>query len=400
MLKQSFPRKVEQNAFKPVRDNYLVFGAPLIGEAEIAEVVDSLRSGWLGTGPKAAKFEDMVRQYVGAGYAVALNSCTAGLHLSMVAAGLGKGDEVITTPMTFCATVNAIIHTGATPVLVDIDRETQLIDPQLIEDAITPRTRAIIPVHLCGRPCNMVAISDIARRHNLIVIEDAAHAIEAEYQGLKIGNISQLTCFSFYATKNVVTGEGGMVSTNDPDIADKIKILALHGMSRDAWKRFSDDGYKHYQVVMPGFKYNMMDLQAAIGIHQMHNIDANLKRRNEIWARYNFAFADLPVGLPAPDEPHTRHSRHLYTLMIDPAKCGISRDEFMLKAHQMNIGTGVHYIGVHLHPYYAQQFGYQPIDFPNATWVSQSTVSIPLSPKLSEDDIEDIIYTVNHILRT
>ncbi len=381
-----------------MRDNYLVFGAPQIEEAEINEVVDSLRSGWLGTGPKVAKFEVAFRQYIGADYAVALNSCTAGLHLALLVTGLKPGDEVITTPMTFCSTVNTIIHAGATPVLVDCDRDTMLIDPQRIEDAITPRTRAIMPVHLCGRPCDMDAISDIAQRHDLTVIEDAAHAIETVYKGRKVGNISQLTCFSFYVTKNVVTGEGGMVTTNNPDFADKIKMYGLHGMSRDAWKRFSDDGYKHYQVVFPGFKYNMMDIQAAIGLHQLSRVDENLKRRNEIWQRYNEEFVDLPVGLPAPDEPDTVHARHLYTLMIDKERCGVTRDEFMQKLHRLNIGTGVHYLGVHLHPYYRDRFGFTEADFPNTTWISERTVSIPLSPKLSDSDVESVIGAVRSLV--
>jgi len=382
-----------------MRDQFLVFGAPQIEEAEINEVVDCLRSGWLGTGPKVARFEEQFRQYIGAEYAIAVNSCTAGLHLSMIVAGLGPGDEVITTPMTFCATVNSIIHTGATPVLVDCDRDTFLIDPQRIEDAITPRTRAIVPVHLCGRPCDMDAIMDIAARRNLLVIEDAAHAIETVYKGRKVGTIGDLTAFSFYVTKNVITGEGGMVTTNRPNFADKIKVYGLHGMSKDAWKRYSDEGYKHYQVVFPGFKYNMMDLQAAIGLHQLARVDENLKRRNEIWQTYNRAFADLPVGLPAPDEPDTVHARHLYTLMIDKERCGMTRDEFMQRLYKLNIGTGVHYVGVHLHAYYRERFDYCPEDFPNATWISKRTVSIPLSPKLSGADVEDVIEAVKNILR-
>jgi dTDP-4-amino-4,6-dideoxygalactose transaminase len=380
---------------KYVRKQFLVFAAPLIEEPEIEEVVATMRSGWLGTGPKVAKFESMFRDYTGAGYAMAVNSCTAGLHLSMLASGIGAGDEVITTPMTFCATANSIIHTGATPVFVDCDRDTQLIDPQRIEDAITPRTKAIVPVHLCGRPCDMDAIMDIAARRNLIVIDDAAHAIETVYKGRRIGTIGHLTAFSFYVTKNVVTGEGGMVTTSNPDFADKIKMYALHGMSRDAWKRFSDQGYKHYEVLVPGFKYNMMDLQGAIGIHQLARVEENLRTRNRIWQTYNKRFAGLPIWLPAPDEADTVHARHLYTIMVDKERSGISRDDFMQRLHGMNIGTGVHYLGVHLHRYYRERFGLRPEDFPNATWISERTVSLPLSPKLNEEDVADVVDAVS-----
>lgn len=388
----------EERESKSVQDDFLVFAAPLIGEEEIREVEDSLRVGWLGTGPKVAKFEEMFRRYIGTRFALALNSCTAGLHLSMLVAGLGIGDEVITTPMTFCSTINTIIHIGAVPLLIDVDRKTQLIDPSRIEDAITPKTRAIVPVHLCGRPCDMDAIMDIAEKHGLIIIEDAAHATEAKYHGRKIGNISDLTCFSFYVTKNICTGEGGMVTTNNPDFAERIKIYSSHGMSRDAWKRYSDADYLHYEILFPGFKYNMMDLQAAIGIHQFKHISGWLKRRDEIWRRYNEAFADLPVSTPAPDEPDTVHSRHLYTLMIDQKNCGITRDEFIRQMHRFKIGTGVHYIGIHLHPYYKKNFGFKREQFPNASWISDRTVSIPLSAKLSDDDVENIIETVRKII--
>ncbi len=382
-----------------MRETYLVFGAPNLGDASIDEVVDSLRSGWIGTGPKVARFEAMVREYTGAAHTVAVNSCTAALHLSLLAADVGPGDEVITTPMTFCATANSIIHAGASPVFVDCERDTQLIDTEQIEAAITPRTKAIIPVHFAGRVCDMKAIGEIARRHGLRVIEDAAHAIEGRFAGNKVGTMSDLTCFSFYVTKNITTGEGGMVATADPELADRIKIRALHGMSRDAWKRFSDAGYRHYEVVSPGFKYNMMDLQAAIGIHQFDHVEIWLDRRNEIWQRYSDELRGLPVGLPAADDPRSRHARHLFTLMIDPAAAGITRDEFMTRMHNRNIGTGVHYIGVHLHPWYRENIGTRPEDFPNATWISERTVSIPLSPHLEDDDVTDVIDAVRESLR-
>ena len=382
-----------------MRTKYLVFGAPQFDESTINEVADSLRSGWIGTGPKVARLEQLVCEYTGAGNAVAVNSCTAALHLALLVADVGSGHEVITTPMTFCATANSIIHTGARPVFVDCDRDTQLIDPERIEAAITPRTRAIIPVHMAGRVCDMDAIGTIARRHNLRVIEDAAHAIEGRYKGRKVGTMSDMTCFSFYVTKNVTTGEGGMVTTADSELAGRIKTQALHGMSRDAWKRFSDAGYKHYEVVSPGFKYNMMDLQAAIGLHQFDHIEVWLDRRSEIWQRYSDELEDLPLGLPPADEVGTRHARHLYTLMIDPEKTGITRDEFMRRMHERNIGTGVHYVGVHLHPWYRDNFDLDATDFPNATWISERTVSIPLSPHLGDDDVDDVISAVRQSLR-
>lgn len=382
---------------KPVRDNFLVFGSPKIEEPEIEEVLDSLRSGWLSTGPKVARFEDMFREYVGSKYALALNSCTAGLHLSMIVSGIKEGDEVITCPMTFAATANAILHTGAKPVFVDVNRETMNIDPELIRTAITSRTRAVIPVHLAGRPCDMDSILAIAKDHNLLVIEDAAHAIEAQYKGRKIGNVGDLTCFSFYVTKNIVTGEGGMVTTNNQEWAEKIQMYGLHGLSRGAWRRYSDDGFRHYRVVLPGYKYNMMDLQAAIGIHQLPRIDNYHKRREEIWARYDEAFADLPVILPARAEPDSTHARHLYTVLLDTDRLRINRDEFQEALFRENIGTGIHFVSLHLHPYYAETFGYMRGDFPNAEFISDRTISLPLSAKLSDEDVEDVVRAVRKI---
>lgn len=383
---------------KPVRDDYLVFGSPRIEEDEINEVVASLRSGWLGTGPKVAKFQSEFREYIGCKHAIALNSCTAGLHLSLLVAGVGPGDEVITSPMTFAATANAIIHVGAKPVFVDIELPSMNIDPNQIEAKITERTKAIIPVHIAGRPCRMDRIMEIAKSHGLLVIEDAAHAIEAKYHGLKIGNIGDLSCFSFYVTKNLVTGEGGMVTTGNDEWADKIRMYSLHGLSRDAWKRYSDDGFKHYQVMVPGFKYNMTDIQAALGLHQLKKIGAYHKRRREIWAMYDKALVKMPLDLPPPEEVDTVHARHLYTPLLRLEEAGITRDEFQERLHRMNIGTGIHFVSLHLHPYYAETFGYKPEDFPNSFYVSQRTISLPLSAKLSDDDVSDVVTAVHRAL--
>ncbi|MFA6106353.1 MAG: DegT/DnrJ/EryC1/StrS family aminotransferase [Patescibacteria group bacterium] len=377
---------------------YIVFGSPYIGREEIDEMVRTLKSGWIGTGPKAAKFEQAVCDYTGARYGLALNSCTAGLHLSLLVCGIKPGDEVITTPLTFCATVNTIIHVGATPVFADVDPGSMNIDPKKIEQAITKRTKAIVPVHLAGRPCEMDEIMRIAKKHNLFVIEDAAQALGSAYNGRKIGSIGDLTCFSFYVTKNVITGEGGMVTTANKEFADKIKIYALHGMSKDAWKRFSDDGYKHYQVIFPGYKYNMTDMQASIGIHQLKRIGQFDKKRQKIWNQYNAAFSGLPIGLPAPIDKNIYHNKHLYTLLIDKKRAGVSRDEFMRRLHERGIGTGVHYIPVHLHQYYRERFGYKPGDFPNAEYIGERTVSLPLSAKLSQSDVNRITRAVSEVI--
>jgi dTDP-4-amino-4,6-dideoxygalactose transaminase len=381
--------------------NYLVFGAPAIGEEEIAEVVACMRSGWLGTGPRVARFERDFAAYrrVNAAQVAAVNSCTAALHVSMVAADLEPGAEVITTPMTFCATVNAIIHAGLTPVLADIDPGTGNIDPRAIEAAITPRTRAIVPVHFAGRACDMQAIMAIADAHGLVVIEDCAHAIETEYRGQPAGTFGDFGCFSFYVTKTVVTGEGGMILGRDEARIARAKVLALHGMSKDAWHRFGDAGYKHYQVVEAGFKYNMMDLQAAIGVHQLAKVERHWQRREAIWQRYQAAFADLPVGLPAPPEAHTRHGYHLYTLQVDAAATRVSRDAFLDAMNARGIGTGVHYLSVAAHPYYQQRFGWHAGQWPEAERMGQRTVSLPLSPAMDDGDVARVIDAVRSVVR-
>jgi len=384
----------------PIRspDRFLVFGSPALEEAEIAEVVATLRSGWIGTGPKVHRFEEDFRRYQQVEHAVAVSSCTAALHLSLLASGLAPGDEVITTPLTFCATVNAILHAGATPVLADVDPRTMNIDPERVQERITPRTRAILPVHFAGRPCEMDRLMEIAGRHDLRVIEDCAHAIETRHRGRPAGSFGAFGCFSFYVTKNVVTGEGGMVLARNERDAARIKILALHGMSQDAWKRFGDEGYKHYTVVEAGFKYNMMDLQAAIGIHQLARVEENWRRREQIWRRYDQAFAELPVVRPAPPEPDTRHALHLYTLLFDAERTGIARDAFLEAMTRQNVGVGVHYLSIPEHPYYRERFGWRPEDTPHATRIGQQTVSLPLSAALSDQDASDVIAAVRRCL--
>ena len=385
----------------PVRDkdDFLVFGAPLIEEQEIEEVVGCMRRRWLGTGPKVNEFEEDFKAFKGSKYAIALNSCTAALHLSLLASGIGPGDEVITTVMTFCATINTIIHCGATPVFVDCDRHTMNILPEDIEKNITKKTKAIIPVHFAGRSCDMTRIMDIAHTHNLLVIEDCAHAIETEYHDQKAGRFGHVGCFSFYVTKNVVTGEGGMVITDDDRLAEKIKILGLHGLSKDAWQRFSDEGFKHYQVIHAGYKYNMMDMQAAMGIHQLKRVDKNWEKRKKVRKKYDEAFKGLPCIVPVEPEPDTKHAFHLYTPLIDIDQIGKNRDWVLNALTAENIGVGVHYVPVHLHPFYQQTLGCREGDFPNAEWVGERTISLPLSAALNERDISDVITAVRKVLK-
>jgi dTDP-4-amino-4,6-dideoxygalactose transaminase len=398
-VKQQIP-VTKPDDVRPTRERsrFLVFGSPKIEETEIDAVQACMRSGWLGTGPRVAQFETDFAAYRRGANPVALNSCTAALHLSLVASGVGPGDEVITTPMTFCATVNAIIHAGATPVLADIDPVTFNIDPEVVRRRITARTKAIVPVHFAGRSCDMDALVAIVREHDLKMIEDCAHAIETEYRGQAAGTFGDFGCFSFYVTKNIVTGEGGMVLARSEEDAATIKTLALHGMSKDAWKRFGDEGYKHYFVVAAGFKYNMMDIQAAIGVHQLQRVEAYWQRRQAIWERYNEAFADLPLMRPANPETNTRHAYHLYTILIDEAQAGLSRDAFLDRMTQDNIGVGVHYLAIPEHPFYQETFGWRPDDTPHATRVGRQIVSLPISAKLSDGDVGDVILAVRHIL--
>lgn len=381
-----------------MRENFLVFGSPRIDEDEIEEVVACLRSGWIGTGPRVAEFERRFAEYKDATHAVAVNSCTAALHLSILAAGIGPGDEVITTPLTFCATVNAIIHAGATPVLADVDPLSMNIDPACVRTKITPRTKAILPVHFAGRACDMDPLCALAEEHELTIIEDCAHAIETEYHGRKAGCFGDFGCFSFYVTKNIITGEGGLILAKKPEHAARLKVLALHGMSSDAWKRFGDEGYKHYLVTEAGFKYNMMDLQASLGIRQLEKVERYWLRRGEIWARYMDALSDLPLTLPAPVEEGTRHAYHLYSVMVDEKRASISRDAFLTAMTQQKIGVGVHYLSLPEHPHYQERFGWSPQDYPHARDIGRQTVSLPISAKLGDEDVEDVIRAVRQVL--
>jgi len=381
-----------------IRKAPLVFGRPVIQEEEIDEVVDTLRSGWIGPGPKVEKLEAMFKDYTGAKYALALESGTVSLFLSMLIAGIGHGDEVITTPMTYCATANAIIHTGATPVFADIDRDTLTIDPERIEEKISAKTKAIIPVHLHGRPSMMEDISKIGRRHDLIILEDAAHCLEGVYGDRKIGNIGDITCFSFNANKNIITGKGGMITTNVKDWAKKLKLYRDNGQKSSAWERFSENSNVPYEVIAPGFNYSMTDIQASLGIHQMNRVGRQLARREEVWRKYDEILADLPVTLPNPPEKHMVHARHLYALLIDPEKSNLSRDELRRRLHELKVGTGVHYVSLHLHEYYRNRFLLKPEDYPNAKYISEKTVSVPLSSGLTDEDVEYVIKALRAVL--
>jgi len=379
------------------RERFLVFGAPLIGEAEIGEVVASLRSGWLGTGPKVARFEADFAAYTGAPHTAAVGSCTAALHLSLLALALEPGAEVITSALTFCATVNAIIHAGATPVLADVDPATMNLDPAAVAAAITPLTRAVLPVHFAGRPCDMDALGALCRRHGLALVEDCAHAIETTYHGRHAGTFGDFGCFSFYVTKNVVTGEGGMVVARDEAHVARIKRLALHGMTADAWKRFSDEGYRHYLVREAGFKYNMMDLQAALGLHQLARVEESRRRREAVWRRYQVELAGLPLELPAEPEADTRHACHLYTVLVDEERAGLSRDEVLDGMTRENVGVGVHYLAIPEHPFYQEAYGWRPEQWPQATAVGRRTISLPLSAKLTDADVDDVVTAVRKV---
>jgi dTDP-4-amino-4,6-dideoxygalactose transaminase len=382
-----------------VPETVVPFAPPDLSAAEVAAVVATLESGWLSTGPRVKQFEQAFAAYAGAEHAVAVNSCTAALHLSLIASGVGQGHEVVTTPLTFCATANVVVHAGATPVFADIDPVSMNLDPAAAEAAITPRTRAIIPVHFAGLPADVLTLQEIARHRGLRLIEDAAHCVEGAVEGRKIGSIGDFTCFSFYATKNLTTGEGGMVTTNDAEAAAAMRIASLHGMSRDAWARYAPGNTAQYDVVMPGFKYNMMDIQAAIGLQQLARLREMHARRTAIWARYDAALAGLPLRLPAVADASTVHGRHLYTVLIDQADAGITRDTLQQRLRDRGVSTSVHFRALHLHPYYRDRFELTRGMFPVAESVSDSTLSLPLSAGMPASAVERVIEALHDALR-
>jgi dTDP-4-amino-4,6-dideoxygalactose transaminase len=384
----------------PIRsgDRRLVFGAPVIGQAEIDSVVACLRSNWIGLGARVEAFEQAFAHYKSAPYAAAVSSCTAAIHLSLLALGIGPNDEVIAPAMTFCATVHSIIHAGGTPVLVDCDRQTMNIDPGQIEARITPRTKAILVVHMCGRCCEMAPILEIARRHQLRVIEDCAHAIESTCQGQPAGLMGDAGCFSFYPTKNIATCDGGIVITKDEALQQKVKVLSLHGMTADAWSRFVG-GPTGYEVVEAGFKYNMTDVAAALATPQLEVVEENWSRRERIWQAYNERLAGLSLQLPAVPGVNSKHAYHLYTPLLKLDEISATRQDIIAALDAEGIGVGIHYIPVHQHPYYRQRFGFRDSDFPNATFVGERTLSLPLTPAMSEQDVADVATALSRILR-
>jgi dTDP-4-amino-4,6-dideoxygalactose transaminase len=374
-----------------------MFNRPSIGTAEEEAVLDVLRSGWLTTGPRTRALEQRFAAFRGCAHAVGVNSCTAALHLCLLCLGVGPGDEVVTSPITFASTANVIVHCGATPVFCDVQDDTLNMDPASLEEAITPRTKAVIAVHFAGHPCDMDEIGAIADRHGVRVIEDAAHAVEAAYRGRPTGSLAAAAAFSFYATKNITSGEGGMLTSDDDDLAARAALLALHGISRDAWKRYGDEGYRHWDIVAPGYKYNMFDLQAALVDAQLDRIDGFWERRRALVEVYDEAFAGNEALRPLSRRDYVKASYHLYVTRLTPA-AGIDRDEFMARVQAHGVGVGVHFRAVHLHPYYRRTFGFRPGMFPVAEAAGDSVVSLPLFPDLGDDEIDRVIAATRDVL--
>jgi len=376
----------------------LPFHRAWLDDDEINEVVDTLKSGWLTTGPKTHQFEEDFKRYMGCKHALGLNSCTAGLHLSVAAMEFDEGSEVISTPMTFPATSNVVVHERLRPVFVDIEPGTLNIDAAKIEEKITPKTRAIFPVHFAGHPCDMDAIGEIARKHNLVVFEDAAHALETSYKNRKVGNLGNLTSFSFYANKNITTGEGGMLTINDDALADKLRILRLHGLSKDAWKRFGKTGFSQWELLAPGYKYNLTDIASSLGLHQLRKANKFFEIRKRYTAMYNAAFKDFPEIETPVIRDYAQPSYHIYIIALRLDRLTITRDQFLNEIQARGIGVAVHYVALHLQPFYKENFKTQPADCPIASDYSQRVLTLPLYPKMSEQDVNRVIETVTDLI--
>jgi dTDP-4-amino-4,6-dideoxygalactose transaminase len=383
---------------RPMRQSFLPFHSPVITEKEISAVVEVLKSGWLTTGKKVHEFERGFADFVGCHYAVAVNSGTAALHLALAAIGIQAGDEVIVPTMTFAASAEVVLYFGARPVLVDCEADTLNLDPDRLAAALTPKTKAIIPVHFGGQPCDMDSILRFAREHDLRVVEDAAHALPAYYRGRPIGGIGDITCFSFYATKTITTGEGGMATTENSGWADKMRMLSLHGISHDAWNRYSAEGSWYYEILCPGYKYNLTDIAASLGIEQLDNCNVFFEARRQIARAYDEQFADLPEIKTPLCRPGVQHAWHLYVIQLQLERLTINRRDFIEALRQKNIGTSVHFIPLHLHPYYRNTFGYKPEDFVNASAVFERIISLPIYPKMTDEDINDVVEAVRSIV--
>jgi dTDP-4-amino-4,6-dideoxygalactose transaminase len=381
------------------RSTFLPFALPDLGDEELREVAEVLRSGWITTGPKVRELESAFAAYVGSKHALAVNSCTAALHLALEAIGVAAGDRVVTTPYTFAATAEVIRYFNATPVLVDVEPKTLNMDPARLEEKIAG-AKAVIPVHVAGEPCDLDAINAIARRHGARVIEDAAHALPTRFDGRMIGSLSDVTCFSFYATKSMTTGEGGMICTDDDRIADRCRIMSLHGISRDAWKRYTADGTWYYEILAPGYKYNLTDIAAALGLAQLRKVESMGARRLEIARRYDEAFADVAEVQTPTGDPRHQHAWHLYMLRLHLDRLRGDRADFVSALKQRQIGASVHFIPLHAHPYYRDTYGYRPDDFPVAWREYQREVSLPIYSRMSDDDVADVIEAVRDVVST
>lgn len=383
----------------PTHNEFVPFHRPVIDEDEIRSVVETLKSGWLTTGPKVKRFEEDFARYLGCSHAIAVNSGTAALHLALDAIGIKEGDDVILPTMTFAATAEVVLYFKANPVLVDCQGDTLNLDPSQIEPAITSKTRAIIPVHFGGQPCEMDRILDIAKKHNLRVIEDAAHALPASHHSKTIGTIGDVTCFSFYATKTITTGEGGMATTENSEWAERMRMMSLHGISHDAWKRYTKEGSWYYEILYPGFKYNLTDIAAAIGIEQLKKCDEFWEARQRIAMNYAKAFADLKeIQLPT-CRNDVQHAWHLFVIQLNLERLRINRNQFVEALREKEIGTSVHFIPLHLHPYYRDKFGYKTEDFPNAGAAFERIISLPIYPRMTEGNVRDVIVAVRKLVQ-